>query len=121
MDLRKAKKLITESVFVDRIMDYNAREAKPDIATLGYAKWERMLQNMEKIDINTVASFNIYLAFILRTLILIGKIRQADRVKRIDIMLEERKARRERIKENEAKQKIHDEKLEAAKVDAVEK
>lgn len=39
LDLRKAKKLITENVFADRLNDYNARGSKPDVAVLGYAKW----------------------------------------------------------------------------------
>lgn len=47
-----------------------------------------MQQNLEKIDVTAVAAYNIYLAFIHRALLLIAKVRQADRVKRVGIMLE---------------------------------
>ena len=63
-----------------------------------YAKWERMLKNIQGIDAQNIAVSNIYVAFILRFLQLVGKVRIADRERRIEVMKEERRLRKERKK-----------------------
>lgn len=57
---------------------FTARGSKPNIEIKPYAKWQRTLKNIEKYDLIAVASYNIYLAFILRFLLLSGKVRIAD-------------------------------------------
>lgn len=51
-----------------------------------YSKWERMERNFKDIDPATIAAYNIYLAFIIRYLKLVAKVRQGDRAKRVNIM-----------------------------------
>jgi hypothetical protein len=54
------------------------RGSKP-FDVLPYAKWQRILKNLESFDQAVVASYNLYLAFILRFLQISGKARIADR------------------------------------------
>lgn len=74
----KAKTLLPKDHLIQKITSYIARGSKPDVAILPYAKWQRLLKNLEKYDLSTVASYNIFLAFILRFLLIAGKVRIAD-------------------------------------------
>lgn len=74
----KAKTLLTKDQITHKINDYIVRGSKPDVSVTPYAKWQRILKNLEKYDINNVASYNIFLAFIFRFLQLSGKVRIAD-------------------------------------------
>ena len=80
-----------------------------------YAKWHRVLACLDKYDLVTVASYNLFLAFILRFLQLAGKVRVADRLARKAHIKAEREAREERIKEAEQKAAERTEKLEQVK------
>ena len=53
---------------------------------------------MSTIEAPSVAASNIYLAFIIRYIQLVGKIRIADRERRVQVMKDERKARKDRKK-----------------------
>lgn len=66
--------------------EYHPRGSKPESLVPNYAKWERMERNFKDIDPATIAAYNIYLAFIMRYLKLVAKVRQADRAKRVNIM-----------------------------------
>lgn len=74
----KAKSLITKDQLAQKMTSFTSRGSKPNVETKPYSKWQRILKNLEKYDVNAVASYNIYLAFILRFLVLSGKVRIAD-------------------------------------------
>lgn len=86
-----------------------------------YAKWERVLKALEKYDQPTIAAYNIALAFILRFLQLAGKVRLADRTRRLEIMTNERRQREQHIAENEEKRKQKEERRQTAREEAQEK
>lgn len=52
-----------------------------------------MLKNLEKYDINNIAAYNIFLAFILRFLLIAGKVRISDNEARKNAAKAERDAR----------------------------
>ena len=74
----KAKSLLSKDDIHKSIAEYVPRGAKPDAKVRSYAKWQRVLKCLDKYDQNTVASYNLYLAFILRFLQLSGKTRIGD-------------------------------------------
>ena len=74
----KSKKLLTKELILEKINGYQVRGSKPAHGVKPYNKWQRILKNLEKYDQNTVAAYNIYLAFIFRYLQIIGKTRIAD-------------------------------------------
>lgn len=74
----KAKLLITKEIIHSIIAQYVPRGAKPSVKVEPYAKWQRIMKCLEKYDQNTVASYNLFLAFILRFLQLAAKVRIAD-------------------------------------------
>lgn len=117
----KARQILSKESVHKAITEYNPRGAKPDVKVLPYAKWERILKCLEKYDQNTVASYNIFMAFILRFLQLSGKVRLADREARKFDAKAAREAREEKIKEAEVKGGEKAEKLQAAKAEAEEK
>ena len=98
LDLRKAKKFLKRESFVEKIQNYPLRGSKPDGDVQDAAKWERIARNLQTIDTQLVASSNIYLSFLLRFLQLAAKVRVADRERRVQVMKEERKSRRQRQK-----------------------
>jgi hypothetical protein len=59
--------------------NFVSRGSKPKVVINSYAKWQRILRCLEKYDQTTVASYNMFLAFVLRFLQLSGKVRIADR------------------------------------------
>ena len=94
LDLRKARKHLLKDSFTSKINEYNPRGMKYDVTVKPYAKWERMLKNIQGIDAQNIAVSNIYVAFLLRFLQLVGKVRIADRERRIEVMKEERRLRK---------------------------
>lgn len=74
----KAKALLPRDQLKQIITAYIARGSKPDVEVKPYAKWQRLLRNLEKYDLAAVATYNIFLAFLLRFLIIAGKVRIAD-------------------------------------------
>ena len=104
-DFRRCKKLFDRNTFIDEINSYNPRGSKSEITVKSYAKWERIIKCLEKFDQNAVATYNIALAFILRFLQVTGKVRLADRTKRLDIMTTNRRNRIKIIEENQEKLK----------------
>lgn len=74
----KAKSLVTKDQFIQKITSFIARGSKPDIDVKPYAKWQRILKNLEKYDLNNVAAYNIFLGFVLRFLLIAGRVRIAD-------------------------------------------
>lgn len=74
----KAKAILTKENIHNVISKYVPRGAKPALKVEPYAKWQRLLKCLDKYDQNTVASYNLFLAFILRFLQLAGKVRIAD-------------------------------------------
>lgn len=89
----KAKSLAPKEELVQKMTFFTARGSKPNLEIKSYAKWQRVLKNIEKYDLNAVASYNIYLAFILRFLLLSGKVRIADSEARKAAAKAEREAR----------------------------
>ena len=99
MNWLKAKTLLSKDYILATVTQFTARGSKPSVVLEPYAKWQRILKCLEKYDQNTVASYNIYLAFILRFLQLCGKERIADNEARRAAAKAEREAREERIKD----------------------
>ncbi len=79
MNWRKAKLLMTKEEIITKINQFIPRGSKPSVVVKPYAKWQRILKSLEKYEQNTVAAYNIVLAFILRFLQLSGKVRIGDR------------------------------------------
>jgi hypothetical protein len=75
----KVKNILTKEFILSTITQYIPRGAKPTITVAPYAKWQRILKCLEKYEQTTVASYNLFLAFILRFLQLCGKVRIADK------------------------------------------
>lgn len=115
LDWYKASKVLTKEQIYERMNDYGSRGCKPDVEVKPYAKWQRVLKNLEKYDLNVVATYNLYLAFVLRFLQLAGKVRVADQEARKANIKAEREAREERKKEAEQKALEKEERLQAAK------
>lgn len=99
----KTKALLSKDNIIEKINHFVPRGSKPLVEVQPYSKWQRLLKNLEKYDQTVVASYNIYLAFILRFLQLSGKVRIADNEARKAAAKAEREAREEKIKEAEQK------------------
>lgn len=99
----KTKALLSKDNIIEKINHFIPRGSKPLVEVQPYSKWQRLLKNLEKYDQTVVASYNIYLAFILRFLQLSGKVRIADNEARKAAAKAEREAREEKIKEAEQK------------------
>jgi hypothetical protein len=95
----KTKALLSKDNIIEKINHFVPRGSKPLVEVQSYSKWQRLLKNLEKYDQTVVASYNIYLAFILRFLHLSGKVRIADNEARKAAAKAEREAREEKIKE----------------------
>ncbi len=120
LDWRNAKRLLVKDKILSTISDYNPRGGKLN-NVLPYARWQRISKNLEKFDAANVASYNIYMAFILRFLQVTARVRVADRIARIKNMKQERKNRQNRIAEKQKKDQEKLEKLAAVKAQATEK
>jgi hypothetical protein len=84
---------LTKDQLIQKITTFIARGSKPNIEIKSYAKWQRVLKNLEKYDLNNVAAYNIFLAFILRFLLISGRVRIADNEARKSAAKTEREAR----------------------------
>lgn len=78
MNWLRAKENLTKDSIITTVTQFVARGSKPSVKVESYAKWQRILKCLDKYDQNTVASYNLFLAFILRFLQLCGRVRIAD-------------------------------------------
>lgn len=63
--------------FIERLVEYSHRGSK-DKEIVSYAKWNKLLPQLEKYDLNAVLGYNLFYGKLLKYLLMTGKLRKID-------------------------------------------
>lgn len=77
LDWRKVRELIIKDKVVDRLCEYTHRGLK-DVQVRPYARWNRLLPQLDRFDLNTVLTYNIFYGKLLKYLQFAGRLRKLD-------------------------------------------
>lgn len=77
LDWRNVRELLVNDKVIDKLCEYTHRGIK-EAEVLPYARWNRLLPQVDKFDLNAVLTYNIFYGKLLKYLQFTGRLRKLD-------------------------------------------